>query len=227
MIYWALFLIIFFVIIIVVIIFSIGNYLLRKIVESFLQKKEGFSNMDRAYLAPDECSQIDHMGDDKLYMQCSTNIPMAPFKYADFVGEIYTHEPKNGDNLTPPPSCNNSQYNFVSLIKPKLIYDGIFDPHIKKDDGWESTEYTMNPDTIVYEKYFSNKMLEHNFKVPNQWRDLSSTPYVEGGDKVQYFFNDTQQDVMDTELYCWDQIFNAGVTNQLKNQEKMQYPKSK
>ncbi len=227
MIYWALFLIIFFIIIIIVIIFSIGNYLLRKIVESFLPKKEGFSNMDNSYLSKDECSQIDHMGDDKLFLQTGVNIPLGPIHYESYVGEIYTNEPKNGDNLTPKPNCSRTKFPFVQLPKCAFFYDGVWEPKMEKNDGYEYASYKLNPNTKNYEYYYSDKMLEHNFKIPDNFRDYSSTPYVEGGDKVQYFFNDSQQDVMDTELSCFANIFNAGITNELKKQENLQYPKTK
>ena len=227
MIYWVLFLIIFLIILIVVLVFTIGNFLLRKMVESFLPKKEGFTNFDKAYSTKDECSQLDHLGDDLLYSQTGVNIPLAPNHYDNYVGEIYTDFPKKGDNLTPPPSCNNSQFNFVSLIKPAFYMDGIWKPHMEKKNGWENAEYSLDTKTGVFENYYSNKMLEHNFKVPQGWRDYSSTPYVEGGDSVQWFFNNTQEDPMDNELYCWENIFTAGITNELKKQEALQYPKTK
>ena len=226
MIYWVLFLIIFLIILIVVLVFTIGNFLLRKMVESFLPKKEGFTNFDKAYSKPDECSQLDHKDENLLFAQVSTNIPLAPNHYSQFVGEIYTDFPQNADNLTPRPKCSSSGFPFVKLPKCAFFYDGIFDPSIEKNEGWEFTNYKMDPKTKNYDYYYSDKMLEHNFRTPDNWRDLSSTPYIEG-EKVQWYFNNTQEDPMDNELYCWENIFTAGITNELKKQEALQYPKTK
>ena len=200
-----------------------GNYMLRSMVDNVLAgKKEKFTNFkelnqveDISINPIDACKQIDNVSLENLNFQTATNIPLSPYYYKNYVGEIYiNNESKN--NITSP---NDDTY---CLKKSKLLYDGIWDPSIKNNDGYEYENWNLTNGNLTDGYYCSNKLIEVNKPFPKNYVDKSATPPIVGGEYYTYF-NDTQDDVFDTEIQCFPSVFNAGITEDLKKKFDVSY----
>ena len=194
--------------------FSIAglNYLLRSMVDNVLSKKEKFENFDNFEVKPvDQCKKIDELTESSLNFQTATNIPLSPNYYKNYVGSIYINDnPSNSNDL------NTGKY---CLTKNKLLYDGIWNPNIENKSPYlyETWELTNSDLTDGY--YCSDKLFEVNKPFPDNYIDKSSTPPPIGMNYYNYY-NDTKNDVNDTEIYCFSSVFNEGITEDLKIKEK-------
>ena len=186
------------------------NSVLRSMIDNSLGS-ENFSNInnsiintnieDNSIINPiDECKKIDIESQESLNFQTTTNIPLSPNYYKNYIGKIYIDEPSNNNEL---------KYGLQCLKKNKLLYDGIWDPIINKDASYEYETWNLTNGNIYDDYYCSNKLLEINKPFPENYIDKSATPPIEKGYYYTYF-NDTQNDVCDKEISCFPQIFNTG-----------------
>ena len=200
--------------IILFIIFCIagGNYLLRSMVDNALSKNtsENFQNInDIKPINPiDDCRKIDIERANTLNFQTATNIPLSPNYYKNYVGSEYV----NDDLIKEPNELKNGKY---CLRKSKLLYDGIWDPNITNESPYQYESWKLTNGNLTDGYYCSNKLVEVNKPFPKDYLDLSSTPPITSGTYYTYF-NDTQDDILDTEIVCFDSFFNAGITEDLK-----------
>lgn len=185
------------------------NSVLRSMIDNSLGQ-ENFSNInnankiqldDNSIVNPiDECKKIDVESQDNLNFQTTTNIPLSPYHYKNYIGKIYMNNSSDNNELTIGSQC---------LKKNKLLYDGIWDPVINKDSSYEYETWNLTNGNIYDGYYCSNKLLEINKPFPKNYIDKSATPPIEKGYYYTYF-NDTQNDVCDKEISCFPQIFNTG-----------------
>lgn len=101
------------------------------------------------------------------------------------------------------------------LKKSKLLYDGIWEPTIHKEAPYEYESWKITNGNISDGYYCSDKLMEVNKPFPEKYIDKSATPPIVGGEYYTYF-NDTQNDIFDTEIQCFPSVFNAGITEDLK-----------
>ena len=214
-----------------------GNYLLKSIVDNVLSKNEKFTNfnnknIDETIVNPtDDCKKIDERSEDSLNFQTATNIPLSPNYYKNYVGSIYMDNPI-ANNPFPPkkPSGNLSNVDWQNmevtfegnikdgsycLKKGKLLYDGIWDPKINKEAPYEYESWNLTDGDLSDGFYCSDKLIQVNKPFPKDYRDMSATPPIQGGDYYTYF-NDINDDVLDTEISCFPSVFDAGITEDLK-----------
>ena len=203
------------VFIIIFIVLSIGgiNMFLRNMIDRVLnQNKEAFTNSntneDFSIINPiDDCRKIDIITDNTLNFQTATNIPLSPVNYKDYVGNIHIQNDEIESNeLTKGKYC---------MMKPKLLYDGIWESVINKENPYEYESWNLTNGNLADGYYCSDKMIEVNREIPSNFHDYSTTPPIESG-KYYTWFNDTVDDVFDTEIHCFDSVFNAGITEDLK-----------
>ena len=190
-----------------------GNYLLRSMIDNVLSKNkvENFSNLDELIVRPeDECKKIDALSQNNLNFQTGTNIPLSSNYYKNFVGSIYIDDDLNNKN-----SYNPLGKGKYFLKKNKLLYDGIWDSDIKNDSPYEIQEWKLTNGDLTDGYYCSNKLLEINKPIPDNFIDKSATPPPTPTDYYVYF-NDTIDDVFDKELICFPSVFNAGMTEDLR-----------
>lgn len=189
-----------------------GNYMLRSMVENALStgNKENFNNFNGnvntnvnanvndslAINAMDECSKNDMEMQNVLNFQTGTNIPQSPNYYKNYIGSIFIDENINKD-------VNNDQQGMYCMKKSKLLYDGIWDPKIKVNAPYETQEWTLTNGNLTDGYYCSDKMIEINKPFPKNYIDDSATPPIVGGEYYTYF-NDTVDDVFDTEIHCFN-----------------------
>ena len=189
-----------------------GNYMLRTMIEKVISTNENFDNFKNSLrennvINPlDECKKIDKLSQDNLNFQTATNIPLSPYNYKNYIGSIYMDETKNKNELTKGKYC---------LKKSKLLYDGIWEPTIHKEPPYEYESWKITNGNISDGYYCSDKLMEVNKPFPEKYIDKSATPPIVGGEYYTYF-NDTQDDVFDTEIQCFPSVFNAGITEDLK-----------
>jgi hypothetical protein len=189
-----------------------GNYMLRTMIERVISTNENFENFKNSLrendvINPlDECKKIDKLSQDNLNFQTATNIPLSPYNYKNYIGSIYMNETKNKNELTKGKYC---------LKKSKLLYDGIWEPIIHKEAPYEYESWKITNGNISDGYYCSDKLMEVNKPFPEKYIDKSATPPIVGGEYYTYF-NDTQDDVFDTEIQCFPSVFNAGITEDLK-----------
>lgn len=202
----SLFFVIFFIIIFIILVIFGGNYVLRSVVDSFLQDgpQEHFENKEKDITDLDECRKIDQLSEDKLQFQTASNIPLTPIPDEFYVNELL--EFKKSDYDVYPDLQKGKQCMKI----PKLLYDGIWYPDLKQKNGNEIYNWKLTNGDISENSYCSNKMLEINKPIPKDFKDLSATPCVEGGEYYTYF-NDAVDDKFDYEVKCFPEVFNAGI----------------
>lgn len=196
--------------------------MLKSMVDNVLSnKKEQFQNfindiddIDNSIINPiDECKKIDINAQDTLNFQTATNIPLSPNNYTNYIGNIYIDNNIEKDNF----SIND--VNKYCMKKSKLLYDGIWNPIIDKYDNYEHETWDLTNGNLSDGFYCSDKLLEVNKPFPKNFVDKSATPPIVGGEYFTYF-NDTQDDIFDTEIQCFPSVFNAGITEDLKKKFK-------
>lgn len=194
-----------FILLFIFLIFIIINYILKKMIDNILNKPEKFQNMndDISVINPlDDCKKIDLITEKNLNFQTGTNIPLSPYYYKNYIGTIYMNDNiKNNNELKDGEYC---------LKKNKLLYDGIWDSDINKDSPYEFQNWELTNGNITNDYYCSNKLLEVNKKIPENYIDKSATPYIKG-EKYYIYFNDEILDKYDTEIECFPEIFNNGI----------------
>lgn len=202
---------IFAIIFLILFVFSIiagGNYVLRKMIDSTITKKENFENIDKSIINPiDECKKLDERNYNNLNFQTATNIPLSPNNYKNYIGNIYIDE-----NSKPINELTNGKY---CLYKGKLLYDGIWDPKINVESPYEYETWNLTNGNLTDGIYCSDKLIEVNKPFPEDYKDYSATPPITDT-KYFTFFNDTQDDIFDAEISCFPSVFNAGITEDLK-----------
>ena len=201
------------IIFIILIIYGI-NYLLKKSLDHFITNhKENFqnSNSDTSIVNPiDECRKIDNESNEQLNFQTATNIPLSPYQYSDYVGKIYSNDMyiEESDELKKGKYC---------MRKPKLLYDGIWDPkiNVNREEGTEFQEWKLTNGNISNDYYCSNKMIETNKPIPPGFIDKSAV-YVAPCEESKYYnyLIDPYQDPLDAQLHCFPQVFNAGMNKE-------------
>ena len=202
---------IFFIVFILIFLFLCyagGNYILHNMInhvlsnQSVSSSKENFENKFEDYgkVNPlDECKKMDEFTQNTLNFQTATNIPLSPYYYKDYVGIIYCNDEPIKETL------ELSKGNYC-MRKPKLLYDGIWDPKIENnDEGYEYQNWKLTKGNLYQGYYCSDKLLEVNKEIPANFRDLSATPPVEGGDYYNYLI-DSYQDPLDTQLHCFGNV---------------------
>ena len=195
---------IFFIVFIILCIVG-GNHLLRSMVDSVLNDNENFKNFnDEDVINPtDECKKNDIKAQNTLNFQTATNIPLSPTNYSNFVGKIYTDYEMNTQN-------EELQKGKYCLKKSKLLYDGIWDPIINKNNDFEQESWNLTNGDLYDGYYCSDKLIQVNKPLPKNYIDESATPPIKDGDYYTYF-NDLVDDKYDIELSCFPEIFNKGI----------------
>jgi len=202
------------IIFIILIIFGL-NYLLKKSLDHFISNdKENFENSNNFDETDvnriDECRKLDNESYEQLNFQTATNIPLSPYNYDDYVGKIYS----NDMYLEEVNELKDGKY---CLRKPKLLYDGIWDPEINvnKKDGTEFQAWKLTNGNISSGYYCSNKLVETNKPIPPGFIDKSAVPSIPCNEGQYYnYLIDPYQDPLDTGIHCFPQIFNAGMTDE-------------
>jgi hypothetical protein len=183
-----------------------GNYALRIMIDNVLSKTEKFQNINDNNLIVnpmDDCKKIDLETEKNLNFQTATNIPLSPNYYKNYIGSIYMDDNNNHNN-------NDLKTGMYCLEKSKLLYDGIWNPIINKESPYEYESWQLTNGNLSDDYYCSDKLIEVNKPIPENYIDKSATPEIKGGDYYIYF-NDTKDDIFDTEIQCFPQIFNQGI----------------
>jgi len=206
-----------FIIVFLLLFIAGGNYYLRSILENIINgnnSNEHFSNIDKELNNMDECKMIDENNQNHLNFQTTTNIPLSPNNYKNYIGAIYIDNNANENaNNFPNDGIQNGKY---CMNKPRLLYDGIWDPTISINSPYEHETWKLTDGNLSGGYYCSDKMIETNKILPKNFIDKSQDVQNKGNYYYMYF-NDSQNDVFDTELSCFPEIFNAGMTPTTKN----------
>ena len=124
---WYILIYVLVLLLILFLIVMFGNYLLRKLIDSVLKKKEGFTNTNNKINPLDDCRKKDEISLERLNFQTGTNIPISPFYYKNYVGTPYIVNENDKSKIR--------KDEGIPLKKNKLLYDGI----------WDSVENIDNP----------------------------------------------------------------------------------
>ena len=188
-----------------------GNHLLKNMLNNVLGNKEHFNNEDKNLINTDECKKTDEDNLKTLNFQTSTNIPLSPNYYNNFIGSVYIDDKKTNNELTN--DLHNGKY---CMKKPKLLYDGIWESNIKNDSPYETETWNLTNGNLSDGYYCSDKMIEVNHQIPDNYIDKTAVSESPGGDYYTYF-NDTCNDVFDTEIQCFPPVFDPKSSENLKN----------
>jgi hypothetical protein len=215
-------LIIIFILIIIFFLLSVigGNYFLKNILESFVIKKETFRNIDELKDIDkiDECKSNDWNIYNQLNFQTATNIPLSPNTYKNHIGSFYINRNVNEQaNYFDDNGMTNGKY---SMTKPRLLYDGIWDSNIGIDAPFEKQTWKLTNGNLSGGSYSSDKMIEINKPIPKNFKDKSAVSLNQNGGYYYTYFNDVNNDVFDTEIVCFPQIFDAGM-NTMNSDESL------
>jgi len=197
---------IFFLILFVILSIAGGNYLLSNMLHNIIGNKENFSNFDELTNINkiDECKKIDQENYNQLNFQTATNMPLSPTNYKNYVGSIYID-----DNIK---EVNELDKGMYCMSKPKLLYDGIWDSKINNESPYEHETWHLTDGNLSSGYYCSDKMIEVNKPIPDDYKDKSAiymSDQIDGG--YYTYFNDNVDDVYDTEIQCFGEVFNAGI----------------
>jgi hypothetical protein len=221
----SLFFSLFFFILFIIFCIIGGNYILRNALENIVKTKENFqnnadssldnsddsnNNLDHSKINKmDDCKKIDLYSNGFLNFQTATNIPLSPNNYENYVGTIYD-DPQYMKNDQISNDLTKGKY---CLQKGKLLYDGIWNPQIHTNSGFEHETWNLTNGDLSDGYYCSDKLIEVNKQIPKDFIDKSATPPVDINSGYYYtYFNDIQNDILDTEIYCFPEVFNAGMT---------------
>jgi hypothetical protein len=179
-------------------------------IDNVLSKSEHFKNYkmedDDIIINPiDNCKKIDLESEKNLNFQTATNIPLSPYYYKNYIGSIYMNDLDQSKDLN-----YSNKDGIYCLKKGKLLYDGIWDPDIHNESPYEYESWKLTDGNLSDDYYCSDKLIEINKPFPEDYIDKSSTPSIPGGEYYTYF-NDTRDDIFDTEIQCFPEIFNAGI----------------
>lgn len=128
-------------------VYGLFNYQLKGMMDTYVNGKEIQENfttnrMEEASIRPiDECVKNDMKGDELLHTNCSHGIPNGPFDYKYYVGDVYIPEPTN-----PELGRKNGKY---CVGKQKLLFDGIWSPHIFAKEGYETTKWKLTNGNVT------------------------------------------------------------------------------
>ena len=203
---FTVFIYIIIIVIIVFIIIGLINLFLRKAVDHFLSEKEQ-ENFENQVLNLDDCSKRDRDVNTRLQCQTASNIPLTPIHNDFFVDEIYKSGDLDGYKLN-----NELKTGRECMNVPKLLYDGIWNSDIKSKNGYENDDWQLTGGGLSNDYYCSdsNNFLQRVKPIPENFKDLSSTPCIQGGEYYTYF-NDEVDDKYDYEIKCFENVFNAGI----------------
>ena len=200
-----------------------GNHLLTSVINNILST-ENFENQSSNNLNKysnnliinpiDDCKKIDEISQNNLNFQTATNIPLSPYKYKNFIGSIYidNNENNNVDNNVDS-NMSNGKY---CLKKNKLLYDGIWNPIIKKDSPYEYEKWNLTNGDVSDGYYCSDKLIEINKPFPENYIDKTAVYINKNGGKYYTYYNDENNDKYDTEIQCFPSVFNPNITEDLK-----------
>jgi len=207
MIYTSVFLALFFIILFIIIIIFLGNSALRTMLDNVLSNKEGFENFNKELNITDmdECRKMDSEFENKVNFQTASNIPLTPIKNSFFVNDLFNKEDTNNYKLN-----NDLKTGKNCMQIPKLLYDGIWDPHIVSNDNNQTNNWELTNGNLSNDYYCSNDLLRVNKDIPDNFKDMSSTPCIKGGEYYTYY-NDENDDKNDYQIKCFEDIFNAGI----------------
>ncbi len=107
----------------------------------------------------DDCRKYDMKGEDKVHTNVAVGIPDAPYKYNDYVGEIYIEKPNQEIGRENGPYC---------IKKPKLLYDGIWSPYLFSKEGYERVEWSLTNGNL-FEGEVCMKSLFNTLKPMPKW----------------------------------------------------------
>jgi len=201
----SLLFVIFFLILFIILSIIGGNYLLSSILHNIIGgNKENFSNFEDLTNINkiDECKKIDQENYNQLNFQTATNMPLSPTNYKNYIGGIYID-----DNIK---EVNELDKGMYCMSKPKLLYDGIWDSKINNESPYEHETWNLTDGNLSSGYYCSDKMIEVNKAIPDNYKDKSQVYMSDGGCYYTYF-NDNVDDVYDTEVQCFGEVFNAGI----------------
>ncbi len=209
-----------FIILFIILCFFGGNYILRGMLEKMVGNKEHFNDFNEEInkiAELDECKKIDLENQNQLNFQTATNIPLSPNNYKNYIGSIYINNDANKDaNFFDNGDIDKGKY---CLEKPRLLYDGIWDQQIKIESPYEHETWKITNGNLSAGYYCSDKLLQVNKPIPRNYIDKSAVCNNNDSSVDTYYtyFNDTHDDIFDTETTCFPSVFTAGITEDLKN----------
>ena len=196
-----------------------GNYLLRSMLDHYVNEHENFSNIndntiDKNIERLDDCSKVDMKSQEILNFQTGTNIPLSPNNYSNYIGNIYLVNESENNKTNKKDKYNLNQK--LTLQKPKLLYDGIWESVMEQNNDYDHQYWNLTNGNIGMDNYWSDDLIRINKKIPEDFIDKSA---VFENTKNNYFeyCNDTVYDVDDIELSCFPEIFTAGITENTPN----------
>lgn len=205
----SLLLAIFFIILFIILSILGGNYLLSNMLHNAVGKKEDFGNFnDSSNINKiDECKKIDLENYNQLNFQTTTNIPLSPTNYKNYIGSVYIDNTKKDVN-----QLDKGKY---CMSKPKLLYDGIWDSKINDESPYEHETWNLTNGNISKGYYCSDKIIEVNKPIPDNYKDKTAVYNNKNGQYYYTYCNDNVDDINDTEIQCFGEIFNAGIYQEL------------
>ena len=80
---------------------------------------------------------------------------------------------------------------------------------------YETQNWRLTNGNLTDGYYCSDKLVEVNKPMPTNYIDKSAVPPPKPSNVITYF-NDSADDIFDTEIACFPSVFNAGITEDLK-----------
>ena len=182
--------------IILLIFFVICYRFINKTIETMIDNTlamEHFENNDNKNVREDcLCKKKDILSEKLLNFQTPASIPGCHDDYTYYVNDIYINKPEKRP-------MKNLKCRDKIMIKPKLLYDGIYEPYIFNNKGFEKVRWKLTNGNITDGYYHSDKLLQMNKDMPENCNDCEPK-----NDNNYYYYKVAEDD----DLVCLSNKLN-------------------
>lgn len=197
---------------IIITIYSINSFLFS-VVDKFVSKNENFENYNQhnpynKIPSMDSCKKLDNISRNIVNTQTGTNIPLNPIYYNDHVGQLNIYKNTTINELKQGKWCANEN---------ELLYDGIWKSDMNNlHNGFLNQSWKLTNGNIVNNYVCSDKFIQTNKTLPEDYIDCTTTPDLKEQD-TSIYFNDKKDDPLDLQINCFPSDFNKGITPNTRN----------
>jgi hypothetical protein len=153
------------IILIILFIFLLVCYrFINKTIETLVDNQlsiEPFDNFNSDVREDCQCKKKDILTNNILNFQTPASIPGCLSDYTYYVNDTYIDK-----KIDTPPKKNE-----CCMYKPKLLYDGIYEPYIFENKGFEKIRWKLTNGNINDGYYCSNKLMQKNKEMPINCND--------------------------------------------------------
>jgi len=169
------------------------NKTIETMIDNTLSTEHFENNNDKSVRVDCSCKKKDTLSDKILNFQTPASIPGCHDNYTYYINDIYINKQKSKEP-TRKYNCRTKCMN-----KPKLLYDGIYEPYIFENKGFEKIKWKLTDGNLTDGDYCSDKLLQMNKEMPDNCNDCEPR-----NDNNYYYYKVAEDD----DLVCLSNKLN-------------------